>query len=265
MSTSGIRDRLGLDSGGGRVLYVLVFRKLRPITELIGDEFLRAFWATVRCHLMLWQNGVYHRDVSPSNLMYYRDEVGNVVGMLNDFDLASTSDHTTGTERTGTVLFMALDLLTKLALRGEVTHLYEHDAESFVWVLTWISLRYSNGKPLKNAELDKWLRVDAVTCRKEKLHFLDLSGGLLDNKDYPPGEGHEYHLEIAQACLMSIQSIRTASLEVPRQSRVAKRTGLKKSMGAEKPETVFKKFFVDPIDNEVWESVFVEQRWAETM
>ncbi|KAH7888350.1 hypothetical protein F5I97DRAFT_684837 [Phlebopus sp. FC_14] len=91
-STGEIRGRLGLDSSGERTLYVLVFRKLRPITELYGDEFLRAFWVTVRCHLVLWQNGVYHRDVSPSNLMYYRDDVGNVVGVLNDFDLASTSD-----------------------------------------------------------------------------------------------------------------------------------------------------------------------------
>ncbi|KAH7891060.1 hypothetical protein F5I97DRAFT_2071501 [Phlebopus sp. FC_14] len=255
-STGEIRGCLRLDSSGERVLYVLVFRKLRPITELYGDEFLRAFWATVRCHLMLWQNGVYHRDVSPSNLMYYRDEDGNVVGVLNDFDLASTSDRATGTERTGTVPFMALDLLTKPALRGDVTHLYEHDAESFIWVLTWISLRYSNGKPLKNAELDKWLIVDAVTCREKKSDFLLQSNSLLDNKDYPPGKGHEYHLEIAQACLMSIQSIRTASLEVPRQSRVAKRTGLKKSMGAEKPETVFKKFFVDPIDNKYSRGLF---------
>ncbi|KAH7891080.1 hypothetical protein F5I97DRAFT_128491 [Phlebopus sp. FC_14] len=161
MSTGKIRGRLRLDSKAGHVLYVLAFCKLRPITELVGDEFLRAFWATVRCHLMLWQNDIYHRDVSPSNFMHYRDEVGNVVGVLNDFDLASTSDHATGTERTGTVPFMALDLLTKPALRGEVMHLYEHDAESFIWVLTWISLRYSNGKPLKNAELDKWLIVDA--------------------------------------------------------------------------------------------------------
>ncbi|KAH7891074.1 hypothetical protein F5I97DRAFT_1799223, partial [Phlebopus sp. FC_14] len=263
-STALIRKRLGLNVNGSRVLYVIVFRKLESITALTGDDFLRAWWDTVRCHFVLWTNGVRHRDVSPSNLMY-RIVDGMIVGVLNDFDLASLGDGVTGTERTGTVPFMALDLLSDEALRGEVKHLYEHDAESFIWVLTWISLRYGDGQPMKNKALDKWLIVDAVTCREKKSDFLRQSGGLLDNKNYPPGKGHEYHLEIAQAYLMSIQLIHAASLEAPRQSRVAKHTGLKKSMEPEKPETVFKKFFIDPIDNKVWESVFVGQCWAKAM
>lgn len=39
----------------------------------------------VEGHLALWRNGVYHSDVSASNLMY-KDEGGKVVGVLNDFD-----------------------------------------------------------------------------------------------------------------------------------------------------------------------------------
>jgi hypothetical protein len=31
---------------------------------------------------------------------------------------------------------MALELLTKEAIEGKVKHLYRHDAESFLWVLT---------------------------------------------------------------------------------------------------------------------------------
>ncbi|KAH7891034.1 hypothetical protein F5I97DRAFT_1790852, partial [Phlebopus sp. FC_14] len=170
-STALIRKRLGLNVNGSRVLYVIVFRKLEPITALTGDDFLRAWWDTVRCHFVLWTNGVRHRDVSPSNLMY-RIVDGMIVGVLIDFDLASLGDGVTGTERTGTVPFMALDLLTEEALRGEVKHLYEHDAESFIWVLTWISLRYSNGQPMRNKALDQWLIVDAVMCRKEKWDFL---------------------------------------------------------------------------------------------
>ncbi|KAH7891085.1 hypothetical protein F5I97DRAFT_1923646 [Phlebopus sp. FC_14] len=195
-STGEIRGRLRLDSSGERVLYVLVFRKLRPITELYV--------------LDAENNGVYHRDVSPSDLMYSRDKDGNVVGVLNDFDLASTSDRATGTERTGTVPFMVLDLLTKPALRGDVTQLYEHDAESFIWVLTWISLRYSNGQPMKNKALDQCLIVDGVMCREKKSDFLDLSGGLLDNKNCPPSEGHEFHLRIAYTYLRSIHGARGA-------------------------------------------------------
>ncbi|KAH7891036.1 hypothetical protein F5I97DRAFT_1798619, partial [Phlebopus sp. FC_14] len=88
-------------------------------------------------HLMLWKNGVYHQDISPSKLMYYHDKNGNVVGILIDFDLTSSD----GAQHiTRAAPFMALNLLTDEALRGEVQHLYEHDTESFIWVLTWISL-----------------------------------------------------------------------------------------------------------------------------
>ncbi|KAH7881923.1 hypothetical protein F5I97DRAFT_1991515 [Phlebopus sp. FC_14] len=264
-STGEIRGRLRLDSGGERVLYVLVFRKLRPITELYGDEFLRAFWATVRCHLMLWQKGVYHRDVSPSNLMYYRDKDGNVVGVLNDFDLASLGDGITGTERTGTVPFIALDLLTDEALRGEVKHLYEHDAESFIWLLTWISLRYRNGQPMKNKALDQWLIVDAMTCREKKLNFLDLSGSLLDNKNYPPGKGHELHLRIAHTYLRSIHTARAKRGSHQDSFGVLQDGGSVKSTEPEDPKAVFKNFFIDTIRKEHRGTVFVGMDWEKIL
>ena len=73
--------------------------------------------------------------------MYLKVE-GKIVGVLNDFDLASTQETTTGTERTGTVPFTALALLRDEALQGNVIRAYEHDTESFIWVLIWISLRY---------------------------------------------------------------------------------------------------------------------------
>ncbi|KAN0073650.1 hypothetical protein V8E55_012127 [Tylopilus felleus] len=172
-STAKIRMRLGLKPEGGRVLYMIIFRKLRPITELTGRDFLLAWWETVKCHLALWKNNIYHRDISPSNLMYRKVE-GKIMGVLNDFDLASTHETATGTERTGTVPFMALALLQDEALQGNVRHAYEHDAESFIWVLIWISLRYDDGKTRKHGRpLDAWLRVDAVGCRKEKTDFLE--------------------------------------------------------------------------------------------
>ncbi|KAH7891032.1 hypothetical protein F5I97DRAFT_122476 [Phlebopus sp. FC_14] len=280
-STALIRKRLGLNVNGSRVLYVIIFRKLEPITALTGVEFLRAWWDTVRCHFVLWTNGVRHRDVSPSNLMY-RIVNGMIVGVLNDFDLASLGDGVTGTERTGTVPFMALDLLTEEALRGEVMHLYEHDAESFIWVLTWISLRYSNGQPMRNKALDQWLIVDAVTCREKKLAFLDQSGSLLWNKNYPPGKGHEFHLWMAQAYLLSIQFIHAASsLELHRRSTqtylasigmrsshqgsfgVHQDTGSVRSMEPEDPKTVFKNIFIDQIGKEYRGMVFAGKDWVE--
>ncbi|KAG1762724.1 hypothetical protein EDD22DRAFT_1050541 [Suillus occidentalis] len=76
---------------GSRVLYILVFRKLQPITK-----------------------GVHHRDVSPANLVWYEKD-GKLIGVLNDYDLSSLVDEPSprGNEYTGTVPFMARDLLTK--------------------------------------------------------------------------------------------------------------------------------------------------------
>jgi hypothetical protein len=50
-STATIREALGIGNAqtGRRVLYMIVFRKLRPITELSGDEFMRAWWHAVVC------------------------------------------------------------------------------------------------------------------------------------------------------------------------------------------------------------------------
>ncbi|KAG2028979.1 hypothetical protein BDR03DRAFT_816759, partial [Suillus americanus] len=115
-------------------------------------------------HRALWKRGVHHRDVSPSNLMGYRFD-GRFMSVLNDFDLSSIiqlmsslkHDRPRGFERTGTVPFMSLDLLTPEAIAGEVEHVYRHDVESFIWVLTWICLRYEGGNLLrKDRPLDEW-------------------------------------------------------------------------------------------------------------
>jgi hypothetical protein len=48
---SKIREALGISepAEGGRVLYILVFRKLRPITELKGTEFFDAWRQCIMC------------------------------------------------------------------------------------------------------------------------------------------------------------------------------------------------------------------------
>jgi len=50
-STAGIRRTLGLQDAerGSRVLYIIVFRKLDPITDLSEDEFLSAWWQIILC------------------------------------------------------------------------------------------------------------------------------------------------------------------------------------------------------------------------
>ncbi|KAG2096070.1 uncharacterized protein F5147DRAFT_778431 [Suillus discolor] len=176
--TSAIREALDVPepTKGSRVLYILVFRKLFPITRLQGKELFDVWGQCILCHLTLWKKGVYHRDVSPGNLMWYWKD-GKRIGVLNDYDLSSLADDPgpRGNERTGTVPFMALDLLTKEGQRGEVKHVYRHDVESFMWCFAWISLRYKNGVilPPRLRPLDEWATLGAVTCGREKLFFLN--------------------------------------------------------------------------------------------
>ncbi|KAG2052992.1 hypothetical protein BDR06DRAFT_1055439 [Suillus hirtellus] len=146
-SMSKIRVALGLKDAeqaeqGSRVLYVIVFRKLIPITTLSGKEFLAAWWQVVKCHRALWKGGVLHWDVSPSNLMVYC-LCGQFIGVLSDYDLFLSSfkrDGPRGLERTGTLPFMSKNLLSPAAMAGKVEHMYVHDGESLIWVLTWVCL-----------------------------------------------------------------------------------------------------------------------------
>ncbi|KAG2346907.1 hypothetical protein BDR05DRAFT_997282 [Suillus weaverae] len=176
--TSAIREALGVPepTKGSRVLYILVFRKLKPITELHGTEFFEVWRQCILCHITLWKEGVYHRDVSPGNMMWYWKD-GKWIGVLNDYDLSSLADDLgpRGNERTGTVPFMALDLLTEAGQRGELKHLYRYDLESFMWVFIWICLRYRQGVllPKGSRPLDEWATSNAVACRGKKLAFLN--------------------------------------------------------------------------------------------
>ena len=64
-------------------------------------------------------------------------------GVLNDFDLARLvegNEGAGGKENTGTMPFMALDLLNDQAFKGMVPRLYRHDAESFAWCLVYICI-----------------------------------------------------------------------------------------------------------------------------
>ncbi|KAG1903595.1 uncharacterized protein F5891DRAFT_1210137 [Suillus fuscotomentosus] len=176
--TSAIREALGVPepTTGSRVLYILVFRKLLPITKLQGKELFDVWRQCISCHLTLWKEGVYHRDVSPGNLMWYWKDKKRI-GVLNDYDISSLANDQgpRGNERTGTVPFMARELLTEDGQRGKVKHLYRHDVESFMWVFTWICLRYREGVLLSRRlrPFDEWATLGAVACGEKKLVFLN--------------------------------------------------------------------------------------------
>ncbi|KAG1775189.1 hypothetical protein EV702DRAFT_1007977 [Suillus placidus] len=175
--TSTIRETLGVPdpTTGSRVLYILVFRKLHPITKLQDKELFDVWVQCILCHVTLWKEGVHHRDISPGNMMWYEID-GKLMGVLNDYDLSSLANDPgpRGNECTGTVPFMALDLLFAEAQRGEVKHLYRHDLESFMWCFAWIALRYENGAllPAGSRPFDEWATSNAVTCGVKKNYFL---------------------------------------------------------------------------------------------
>ena len=65
---------------------------------------------------------------------------GKPVGIVNDYDLATWVDHSAANDdRTGTIPFMAIDLLDH-GLERRIPRLYRHDVESFVWVLAYITV-----------------------------------------------------------------------------------------------------------------------------
>ena len=66
--------------------------------------------------------------------MYY-EENGELYGVLNDFDLAAIM--AVG-ERTGTLPFMAIDLLRYP--NGHISRWFRHDLESCMWCLVWEAL-----------------------------------------------------------------------------------------------------------------------------
>lgn len=108
--------------------------------------------------------------------MFYQEGEDQYYGVLNDFDLASVKGGPIifGSERTGTIPFMALDLLDAPGLGGEVQHLYRHDLESFFWVLMWLCHPYrppprsdDKAAPLLPPTFAAWT-TGAENCRVHK-------------------------------------------------------------------------------------------------
>jgi len=210
--TAKIGEAFGIDVGG-HTLYAMVSIKLRPITELSGDKFLRAWWHAVACrcfsplrsltpltprigHRALWEEDVRHCDINPNNLVFYYDSSGEIVGVLNDYDLSLMNSVLSGKERIGTAPFMAVDLLSQ-AIRGKVEHVYRHDAESFIWVLIWICLRYSDGVLHDRRQLvELLLTKDTHICEWVKKNFRSNRC-----REAQPSLSHQSNWSIALSCL----------------------------------------------------------------
>ena len=108
-------------------------------------------------------------------------------GVLTDFDLSllQWEPRIFGTDRTGTVPFMAIDLLTDEYWKGTIKRYYYHELESFIWVIVFVFLLYQDGKRQCNKYVTPWMTSDYNTCREKKGDFYTKSVYLAQaQKDY---------------------------------------------------------------------------------
>ncbi|KAK0217046.1 hypothetical protein IW262DRAFT_1464083 [Armillaria fumosa] len=86
---------------------------------------------------------IMHRDISVGNILITRDSRGRVGGILIDWDLSKSSKSPNQgartLERTGTWQFRSVVLLQDQSVRHNVAD----DLESFLHVLTWVTLRFT--------------------------------------------------------------------------------------------------------------------------
>jgi hypothetical protein len=107
----------------------------------------------------------------------YRVHKGKIYGVLNDFDLSyqMTDEHpipdqASSKQRTGTLPFMAIDLLGK----DPPLHGYRHDLESFMWVILFHIGQYQDGNSVGHSgPYYNWLLGDRPIILLEKLRIRD--------------------------------------------------------------------------------------------
>jgi hypothetical protein len=148
-------------------------------------------------HHRLWVNGIHHGDISLNNLMYDTSETNDPVGIVNDFDLATWVDHSaTNGDRTGTIPFMAIDLLDG-GLDDRIPRLYRHDMESFVWVLAYITVADKEYKdhtinitPLR--WVNAWFKDDDQADRDVHINSKELFYSVYGRNRKVAGRYHHY-------------------------------------------------------------------------
>ena len=124
-------------------------------------------------HRELWELGYEHTDPSLSNLIV--NSKGQ--GVLNDWDLCRVRDRVARTsyhqERTGTIPFMALDLLTDEYWNGDVKRLCRNDLEAFIWILPWVFLQYEGQRLSSKPVFERWNSCDYIAVQDSKRSYLN--------------------------------------------------------------------------------------------
>ncbi|KAJ8502363.1 hypothetical protein ONZ45_g11835 [Pleurotus djamor] len=138
------------------------------------EEFENIYVDLVKGHYYAYRYaGILHRDLSENNVMWKRKN-GEALGVLIDWDLASPVDEAANdTGRTGTVIFMAMDILWSYKRCG---HHYHHDLESLFYILIWAMTHYELGPSHRRRQtcesLRRWGDDDFDTSANAKCAFL---------------------------------------------------------------------------------------------
>ncbi|CAL1714800.1 unnamed protein product [Somion occarium] len=157
-----------------RTLNITISEWLSPLWQLPPPNFMLTWYEIVRCHFAMWIAGVKHCDPSEGNMLFRTKDNENH-GVLNDWDLSEVddlNDHM-GLERTGTIPFMAMELLDSKFWLGGIRREYRHDLESFVWMLPWAALCYEGGSRKDPPKLiSSWQTGNYEHCRQKKGDFV---------------------------------------------------------------------------------------------
>ena len=124
-----------------------------------------------KVHALLCEHNIEYDD-SPSlcNIMCNENMKS---GILIDYDSLSSQWQPCmpGTDRMGTIPFMAIGLLTDEYWNGLIEQLYWHDLEAFIWILPFVFFWYQNGKSQQGTLVKQWMTSNYITCCKEKSRF----------------------------------------------------------------------------------------------
>ncbi|KAH9934139.1 uncharacterized protein B0H18DRAFT_902748 [Fomitopsis serialis] len=208
LSTDNIRRHLRLFSDptqslvdaeyhGERILRCIFEVKLKPLTYLTGFEFVRGIIDCINCHKLLWIGNGKHR-IEHTDLSFWNLGVCpfSLRVRVRDLDLARVvivgqPSQPQGSERTGTIPFMALDLLDDAYWKGDLERLYRHDLEAFVWVTVYYAWAFNDeGVEDEASPVQAWLTNDYDLCRLKKVTFLARQA-IHELPDYKTSQGKD--------------------------------------------------------------------------
>ncbi|KAJ1780996.1 hypothetical protein LPJ59_007145, partial [Coemansia sp. RSA 2399] len=160
-----------------RIAMTPVGRPLRWLSSVY--ELVIVMADAMRCHGHIFEHcRILHRDISPNNILFTKDENNMVRGLLIDFDHSIDYNEEASTphaERTGTLPFMSVANLE----RSENSRTALDDWESVIYMLCWFGVSGLNkytrteGRTAEHPQIYKWLRGNMASRAEEKRAHLD--------------------------------------------------------------------------------------------